>query len=69
MPPESLQPGSPASWLSFAESDLALASVKNPNVLHNALCFQAQQATEKAVKAVLVAEGIAFPKTHNIGFL
>lgn len=30
------------------------------------LCFHAQQAAEKALKAVLVAKGIPFPKTHNI---
>jgi len=30
------------------------------------LCFHAQQAAEKAVKAVLVCCGIAPPKTHNV---
>jgi HEPN domain-containing protein len=33
------------------------------------LCFHAQQSVEKAIKAVLVFSGIAFPKTHNIGVL
>ena len=33
------------------------------------LSFHAQQAAEKAIKAVLVFEGIDFPKTHNIEFL
>ncbi|MFQ6036180.1 MAG: HEPN domain-containing protein [Sedimentisphaerales bacterium] len=30
------------------------------------LCFHAQQAAEKALKAVLIAKGVAPPKTHNI---
>ncbi len=31
--------------------------------------FHAQQAVEKAVKAVLAARGISFPRTHALGFL
>jgi HEPN domain-containing protein len=34
-----------------------------------ALCFHAQQAAEKAIKAVLVVRGITPPRTHNIGTL
>jgi HEPN domain-containing protein len=30
------------------------------------LCFHAQQAAEKSLKAVLVHRGIPFPKTHNL---
>jgi len=30
------------------------------------LCFQAQQAAEKAIKAVYVANGIAFRYTHDL---
>jgi HEPN domain-containing protein len=30
------------------------------------LCFHAQQAAEKAIKAVLIAHGIEPPRTHNI---
>jgi HEPN domain-containing protein len=33
------------------------------------LCFHAQQAAEKALKAVLIAKGIPPPKTHNIRIL
>lgn len=33
------------------------------------LCFEAQQAAEKAVKAVLRSSEIDFPKTHDIGEL
>jgi HEPN domain-containing protein len=30
------------------------------------LCFHAQQAAEKAIKAVLVGRGVSFPRTHVI---
>jgi HEPN domain-containing protein len=58
---------SPQAWLRFAESDLALAlATMDDRVLFENLCFHAQQAVEKSIKAVLVRNGIAFPKTHNI---
>jgi HEPN domain-containing protein len=50
-----------------ALSDLALARIEAPeSVLTEALCFHAQQATEKALKALLVAHGKGVPRTHNI---
>jgi len=30
------------------------------------LCFNAQQAAEKALKAVCLARGLDFPKTHSL---
>ncbi len=64
MPPD---PGSPAHWLVHATSDLELAKAgRSPDVLLEALCFHAQQAAEKAVKAALVSRSISFPQTHNI---
>lgn len=33
------------------------------------VCFHAQQCVEKYLKALLVMEGIAFPRTHNINEL
>ena len=33
------------------------------------LCFHAQQAVEKALKALLISRNIPFPRTHNIGTL
>ena len=64
MPPE---PGSTAAWLEYAHSDLALARVgRSADVLLETLCFHAQQAAEKAVKAVLVANSIPFPRTHAL---
>lgn len=57
-------------WLRYAEADLALAGVPLPKKgMYEQLSFHAQQGAEKAIKAVLVFEGIDFPKTHNIEFL
>ena len=67
MPPEK---GSPQDWLIHAESDLQLAATgKSPKVLYETLCFHAQQAAEKALKAVLIANNVPSTKTHNIGTL
>ncbi|MGQ9676796.1 MAG: HEPN domain-containing protein [Chloroflexota bacterium] len=67
MQPEEVLPGSPRDWMRHARSDLELArSGRAPGVLLEALCFHAQQAAEKSLKAVLVASGIAVPRTHNI---
>jgi HEPN domain-containing protein len=33
------------------------------------LCFDAQQAAEKAIKAVLIARGVAFPPMHDLARL
>ena len=63
-------PGSAADWLRHARSDLALASVAlPPDALHNELCFHAQQAAEKSLKALLLHYGIEFPSTHDISYL
>ena len=57
-------------WLRYAEADLALAGVPLPEkAMYEQLSFHAQQAVEKAVKAILISRGIDFPKTHNIEFL
>jgi HEPN domain-containing protein len=67
MPPDAFMPGGPADWLRHAYSDLALASTTPlPQILLEQLCFHAQQAAEKALKAVLVAYNIPVPRTHNL---
>jgi HEPN domain-containing protein len=67
MPPEALAPGSPADWLQHAYSDLALAGTTPlPPILFEDLCFHAQQAAEKALKAILAACVIPVPRTHNL---
>ena len=35
---------------------------KTRRILYQHLCFHAQQAAEKALKAVLVAKGVRFPE-------
>jgi len=42
---------------------------KTSGVLYEDLCFQAQQAAEKALKAVFVARQIPYPYTHDINAL
>lgn len=64
-------PSHPESWLRRARSNLARArSLANlPDVVYEDLCFDAQQAAEKALKAVLVHRKAAFPKTHALADL
>jgi HEPN domain-containing protein len=64
-------PGSPEDWLAHAWSDLNLARLArdNPGVLPEQACFHAQQAAEKALKAVFVSQGVDFPLVHSIHVL
>jgi HEPN domain-containing protein len=61
-------PGSPAEWMSHAESDLRLARLAagDQQVRREQACFHLQQAAEKAIKAVLLARRVDFPLTHDI---
>ncbi|MBI4703780.1 MAG: HEPN domain-containing protein [Deltaproteobacteria bacterium] len=61
-------PTNPREWLRRALSNLARASHSpgDPRVLLADLCFDAQQAAEKALKAVLVLRSIPFPRTHSL---
>jgi HEPN domain-containing protein len=62
--------GSAADWLRHAKGDLTLARIRLPkDGLYSTLCFHAQQAAEKSIKAVLVRRGVEFPKTHSIARL
>lgn len=70
MPHEEGAVGAPDEWLRHAKSNLAIAKEPKPaEALWEHLCFEAQQAAEKAVKAVLVFRGIEFPKTHDLRVL
>jgi HEPN domain-containing protein len=55
-------------WLRFAQEDLdAARSLAELNgFVPRIVCFSAQQAAEKAIKAVLVDQGIEFPRTHTL---
>jgi len=52
--------------LQRARSDLALgrAALNVPDVFLEDACFHAQQCVEKALKALLIQQGIDFPRTH-----
>jgi len=56
-----------AKWLEDARADLAIARIPLPRgAKYEQLCFHAQQAVEKAMKAVLLKCGVDFPFTHNL---
>lgn len=37
--------------------------------MYNELCFHAQQTVEKCIKAILIEQGVEFPRVHNIAYL
>ncbi len=59
------------SYARLAEIDLATAEklAVDPEMDDRPVGFHAQQAVEKAVKVVLMLEGIDFPKTHDLEYL
>jgi HEPN domain-containing protein len=59
-------PDDPREWLRRAKGNLRLASASDPEVPFEELCYNAQQAAEKAIKAVLIRLGRPFPYTHNL---
>ena len=68
-PPERFPPDDPREWLNRARSNLAMAGNRVPGAYLEDLCFQAQQAAEKAVKAVMILRNIDFPYVHNLALL
>ena len=59
------------NWLKRARSNLERAKMGKvtQGILYEDLCFDAQQAVEKSLKAILVKLNQSFPKTHSIGIL
>jgi len=67
VPRDRPDPGSPHDWMRRAMADLALANVPLPaGGLYEDLCFHAQQAAEKALKAVYVRFGWPFRYVHDL---
>lgn len=67
MPQDRPTPGSPQDWLGRAKGDLALARTPLPEgAFYEDLCFHAQQAAEKALKAVYQYRGWTFRYTHDL---
>jgi HEPN domain-containing protein len=70
-------PGSEADlaareWLRFAEDDVVLARgglTRRQIFQPRQVCFNAQQAVEKAIKALLIADQIDFRFTHDLEHL
>ena len=59
-------PDDPREWLNRARSNLARAKTKRKGVYLEDLCFDAQQAAEKAIKAVLIKLNGNFPYVHDL---
>lgn len=59
--------GSPEEWLARARGDLALAAGPLPEGgFYEDLCFHAQQAAEKALKAVYLHRDWTFRYVHDL---
>lgn len=59
------------AWMKRAISSLEKAKIGKISdaLFYEDLCFDCQQATEKAFKAVLIARNVTFPKTHSLNLL
>ena len=68
---ERFPPDDPKEWLNRARSNLASArgGINIPDVYLEDLCFDAQQAAEKAIKALLIHLEVRFPYIHDLGQL
>ena len=60
------------NWLFRANEDIAvIESLVNAGVEYytSSICFHAQQASEKFLKAFLAYHDVDFPRTHDLDFL
>ena len=64
-----LSPDDPLEWLKRARSSLLHSQNVIEGVYLDDLCFDAQQAAEKAIKAVLIHQKIRFPFIHDLAEL
>ena len=57
-----------ARWMAFARSDLdaSYTLLRDPDHYPRQVCFFAQQAAEKALKAILVLLEMQYPFTHDL---
>jgi HEPN domain-containing protein len=67
-PPDEVQRELVKQWLERAEEDFAVAEhlLLSGTIFGGAICFHAQQAAEKFLKAFLVHKQIEFRKTHDL---
>lgn len=68
-PHERYGPDDPREWMNRARSNLRRAHDRTPGTYLEDLCFDAQQAAEKAIKAVLLGRAIDFPFVHDLAEL
>jgi HEPN domain-containing protein len=68
---ERFPPDDPREWLNRARSNLIKArqGAGLPGVYLEDLCFDAQQAAEKAIKAIFIHLQVNFPYTHDLARL
>ena len=59
-------PDDPREWINRARSNLVRAATLTPGAYLEDLCFDAQQAAEKAIKAVFIGRGKHFPFIHDL---
>lgn len=64
--PERYPPEDPREWLNRARSNVLLAQAQGEGIYLEDLCFNTQQAVEKAIKAVLMQRAVEFPYVHDI---
>jgi HEPN domain-containing protein len=60
------------NWLYRAKEDIAVIDslfITDPAFYASTICFHAQQAAEKFLKAFLVYHEVDFPRTHDVDFL
>jgi len=70
MPPDPATIRIARLWLQCARGNLIRASApRSPGVYWEDICFDAQQAAEKALKAVLVYYGISLCRVHDLAEL
>ena len=67
--PERFPADDPREWMNRARSSLAIAKNRVPQVYLEDLCFESQQAAEKAIKALMVKRNIDFPYVHDLARL
>ena len=71
--PEELRRRAAVAWLDDARADLAsartLAVHRDEHTAPFAAAFHAEQAVEKALKALLLVHGVDFPPKHDLGLL
>ncbi len=69
MPPSRGGADDPREWVRRARSNLIRARTPLEGVFLEDLCFDAQQAAEKALKAFLAFKEIPFPYVHDLSLL